>query len=66
MNVYHEMWTELVKRMAYANIYSVNKDLTYQDVINLMAEYEREFADKIEVDNIAKSLDKEEKEEIKD
>jgi hypothetical protein len=60
------MWTELVKRMAYANIYSVNKDLTYQDVINLMAEYEREFADKIEVDNIAKSLDKEEKEEIKD
>jgi len=60
MNVYHEMWMELVKRLAYANLYSVNKNVTYQEVIDLMAAYEREFEEQIELDSIEDKLKEDE------
>jgi hypothetical protein len=66
MNVYHEMWTELVKRMAYANVYSVNKNLTYQEVIDLMAAYEKEFEEQIELYNISNRLEEKEEEDKAD
>lgn len=60
------MWTELVKRMAYANVYSVNKNLTYQEVIDLMAAYEKEFEEQIELYNISNRLEEKEEEDKAD
>lgn len=41
----------MVQRLAYANVYSVNKNLSYQDMINLMAAYEKEFEEEIGLEN---------------
>lgn len=49
VDVFQKMWKELIQRLAYANIYSVNKNLTYQDMINLMAAYEEEFKTEIQM-----------------
>lgn len=51
MNVFEKMWKEMVQRLAYANVYSVNKNLSYQDMINLMAAYEKEFEEEIGLEN---------------
>ena len=50
----------MVQRLAYANVYSVNKNLSYQDMINLMAAYEKEFEEEIGLENEMAEMKKEE------
>lgn len=43
MDVFEEMWLELRQRIEQANYWSVNKTLTYQDMLNLLSSYESHF-----------------------
>ena len=62
MDIYEKMWRELVQRIINAQTWSVNKTLTYQDVLNLLASYEEHYTSEIEehnqeiVDKIGKEL----------
>lgn len=54
MSAYEQMWKGLVERLVLANRYTIRKEISYQDVINIMAVYEEHFKEELEV------LDKEE------
>ena len=48
MDVFEQMWTELLQRLVLANQWSIRKDVLIQDMINLMAAYEEHFKDEVE------------------
>ena len=47
MDVFEKMWKELAERLILANKWSINKTITYQDAINLMASYEEHYHSEI-------------------
>jgi hypothetical protein len=48
MDVFEQMWKELVERIQLANQFSVNKSLTYQDILSLLVSYEQHFTEEIQ------------------